>query len=182
VHGLPAYAHLDNGTIFQGAHQHADSIGCVTSLCLALGVIPVFAPPGEHGFQNCVESLNGRWQKCVWARLRHDSFKALCQRSARPIAAVHKANAARHEAAPKRRTMPRNFRFEPDKALPGELIFIRRTDYKVHLTLLGGHWCPDTHWQGRPVRATVDLDEDKIDFHALRRKEPDRQPLLATRG
>lgn len=181
AHGLPAYAHFDNGTIFQGAHQHADSIGRVTRLCLALGVIPVFAPPGEHGFQNCVESLNGRWQKSVWARFHHDSFKALCKCSARYIAAVHKATAARREAAPKRRTMPRNFRFDPDKALRGELIFIRRTDDKGRLSVLGHQWSPDTQWQGRLVRATVDLDEDTIDFHALRRKEPDHQPLLATR-
>jgi hypothetical protein len=50
--GLPQYAQFDNGTQFQGAHQWPDSIGRISRLCLALGVIPVFAPPREPGFQN----------------------------------------------------------------------------------------------------------------------------------
>ncbi len=180
AHGLPAYAHFDNDTVFQGAHQHAGSIGRVARLCLALGVIPVFAPPGEHGFQNCVESFNGRWQAKVWARFHHPDLRTLRQRSARYITAVGNATAARREAAPKRRKMPRNFCFDPDKALRGEIIFIRRTDDKGRVSLLGHTWPVGRHWQGRLVRATVDLDEDTITFHALRRKEPDHQPLLGS--
>ncbi len=43
--GLPTYAQFDNDTIFQGAHQFADTVGRISRLCLALGVVPVFAPP-----------------------------------------------------------------------------------------------------------------------------------------
>jgi hypothetical protein len=64
--GLPQYAQFDNGTQFQGAHQWPDSIGRVSRLCLALQVIPVFAPPREPGFQNAIEGFNALWQTKVW--------------------------------------------------------------------------------------------------------------------
>ena len=59
--GLPTYAQFDNDTIFQGGHRFADSIGRISRLCLALQVIPVFAPPRELGFQNAIEGFNGLW-------------------------------------------------------------------------------------------------------------------------
>jgi hypothetical protein len=66
--GLPTYAQFDNDTIFQGAHQFTDTVGRVSRLCLALQVIPVFAPPREHGFQNAIEGFNALWQSKVWQR------------------------------------------------------------------------------------------------------------------
>ncbi len=51
VQGLPTYAQFDNDTIFQGAHQFADAIGRVSRLCLALKVIPVFAPRASQAFR-----------------------------------------------------------------------------------------------------------------------------------
>ena len=66
--GLPTYAQFDNDTIFQGAHQYADTVGRISRLCLALQVIPVFAPPREPGFQNAIEGFNGLWQSKVWQR------------------------------------------------------------------------------------------------------------------
>src|SRR6185295_1172838 len=53
--GLPAYAQFDNDTVFQDAHQYPDTVGRISRLCLALGVIPVFVPPLEHGMQNLIE-------------------------------------------------------------------------------------------------------------------------------
>jgi len=67
--GLPTYAQFDNGSVFQGAHQFSDNAGLITRLCLALRVIPVFATPYEHGFQNAIEGFNGLWQSKVWRRL-----------------------------------------------------------------------------------------------------------------
>lgn len=55
-HGLPTYAQFDNDTVFQGPHQWPNTFGRVTRLCLQLGVIPVFAPPREMGFQAAIES------------------------------------------------------------------------------------------------------------------------------
>ncbi|MGO9270333.1 MAG: hypothetical protein ACLQOO_08800 [Terriglobia bacterium] len=60
--GLPAYAQFDNDTVFQGAHQYPDTMGRVVRLCLSLGVVPVFAPPRETGFQAMIENYNGWWQ------------------------------------------------------------------------------------------------------------------------
>lgn len=104
--GLPTYAQFDNDTRFQGAHQHRDVVGRVMRLCLGLGVTPVFAPPREHGFQNPVESLNGRWQAKVWSRFHHDSLLALRACSDRFVSATRLRRAARGELAPARRPIP----------------------------------------------------------------------------
>ena len=72
--GLPAYAQFDNEAVFQGAHQVADTVGQVSRLCVALGVIPVFAPPREPGFQNAIEGFNGLWQAKVWQRHHFEDY------------------------------------------------------------------------------------------------------------
>src|SRR5712691_3126117 len=86
--GLPAYAQFDNDVVFQGAHQYRDSIGRVMRLCLSLGVVPVFAPRREPGFQAAIEAFNGRWQAKVWTRFEHDSLATLrsifARRTGRP--------------------------------------------------------------------------------------------------
>ena len=79
--GLPGYAQFDNDTVFQGAHQFPDTVGRISRLCLALGVIPVFAPPVEHGMQNGIESFNALWQAKVWHRYRFSSVAELQARS-----------------------------------------------------------------------------------------------------
>src|SRR5262245_37454179 len=71
AHGLPGYAQFDNDTIFQGTHTHPDVIGRVMRLCSSLGVVPVFVPPREMGFQAMIENYNGQWQAKDWARFTH---------------------------------------------------------------------------------------------------------------
>lgn len=105
--GRPAYAQFDNDTIFQGAHQHRDSMGRVMRTCLGLDVTPVFAPPRESGFQAAIENFNGRWQAKVWARFHHDSLAALHERSRRYI--THTGNAP----PPVSRPRPRAVRSRP---------------------------------------------------------------------
>ena len=56
--GLPTYAQFDNDSIFQGSHGHPAHLGRLVHYCLCLGIIPVFAPPREQGFQNHIESFN----------------------------------------------------------------------------------------------------------------------------
>ena len=109
--GLPAYAQFDNDTVFQGAHQYPDTIGRVMRLCLSLGVIPVFAPPREPGFQAAIEAFNGRWQTKVWMRFEHESMAMLTERSARYVAAVRARAVLRIDAAPARRRLPAAWQF-----------------------------------------------------------------------
>src|SRR5918999_459720 len=126
--GLPDYAQFDNDTRFQGPHQHADTIGRIIKMCLSLGVVPVFAPPREHGLQNAIESFNGRWQEKVWARFEHDSLEGLQRQSSCYIEASHVRSAARIEAAPQRQEFPAKWKFDPKKKVNGRLIYIRRTN------------------------------------------------------
>ncbi len=85
--GLPDYAQFDKDTRFQGPHAQPDTIGTVIKFCLSLGVVPVFAPPREHGRQNAIECFNGRWQAKVWARFHYDDLSALQAQSAKYITA-----------------------------------------------------------------------------------------------
>lgn len=177
--GLPAYAQFDNDTRFQGPHQHPDVISRVMRTCLSLGVTPVFAPPREHGFQNSIESYNGRWQAKLWMRFEHESEQALIAASDRYIAAVRQRSVARQEAAPARRAFPEHWTLDLQKHPTGTVIFLRRSDERGSVHLLGHRFAVDATWCHRLVRCEVDLSKHRISFYALRRSHPAEQPLLA---
>jgi len=176
--GLPAYAQFDNDTIFQGSHSGRDSLGRVIRVCLQLGVTPVFAPPREPGFQAAIENFNGRWQAKVWSRFHHNSLAGLQAQSRRYIRAYRQRAAARIDDAPKRR--PFSSPWQPDlQAHPqGVVIFIRRTSEAGAVSLLGHTFEVDPRWPHRLVRCEIDLSNRTIRFHALRRRDPNHQPLL----
>jgi hypothetical protein len=176
--GLPAYAQFDNDNRFQGPHQYADVVGRVMRLCLSLRVVPVFAPPREPGFQNAVENLNGLWQAKVWGRFTHDSLRHLCAQSARYVMASRQRAAARHEHTPPRVAFPRDWSLDLQASLHGRLIFLRRTTERGTVSLLGHNMSVDPQWCHRLVRCEVLLDLERIRFYALRRAQPDAQPLL----
>jgi hypothetical protein len=176
--GLPGYAQFDNDNRFQGPRQHPDTVGRVIRLCLSLGVTPVFAPPNETGFQAAIEAFNARWQAKVWARFQHPSIRSLAKRSALYVAAARQRSAARIEAAPRRRPFPKRWHLNLQRTRCGTIVFLRRTDDRGRVTLLGHWFNVDRHWLHRLVRAEVDLDQNVIRFFALRRREPASQPLL----
>jgi len=176
--GLPAYAQFDNDNRFTGPRQHADAVGRVIRMCLSLDVTPVFVVPTEHGFQAAIESLNGRWQAKVWSRFEHRSLRGLKTRSTKYIAAARSRAAARIESAPSRRPFPKRWRLNLQKHPQGKIIYIRRTNDKGRVNLLGHTFTVDRHWLHRLVRAEVDLNANQLCFFALRRREPTDQPLL----
>src|SRR4051812_858077 len=114
--GLPGYAQFDNDTIFQGPHQHKDVIGRVMRACLALGVVPVFAPPRETGFQASIEAYNGRWQSKVWARFVHESLEGVRAQSGKFVAAVRLRPADR--GGPESSRVPRGLGVGPASPPP----------------------------------------------------------------
>jgi hypothetical protein len=176
--GLPGYAQFDNDNRFQGPHQHADTMGRVIRLCLGLRIVPVFAPPREPGFQNGVENLNGRWQEKVWRRFDHQSLAGLCARSVRYVAASRQRAATRPEQPPMRRPFPLGWRLDLQAPLQGRVIFIRRSTEYGAVSLLGHTFRVDPHWCHRLVRCEVLFAHQCIRFYALRRAQPDAQPLL----
>jgi len=176
--GLPAFVQFDNDTRFQGTHRHPDSIGRVIRLCLGLGVTPVFAPPREHGFQAMIENYNGRWQSKVWSRFEHPSLQGLAEQSDRFVTALRGRLASRFEAAPSRRPVPLDWKLDLQAPLSGRIIFLRRTNDRGAVTVLGHSIEADPRWVRRLVRVELDLDAEHVQCYALRRREPDRQPLL----
>ena len=180
--GLPRYAQFDNGTVFHGPHARPDTFGRVTRPCLSLGVVPVFAPPRETGFQAAVENYNGRWQAKVWARFKHPSLASLVDRSDRFVAAARLRAAPRIEQAPRRRPFPAGWSMAAAlrKPLAGRVVFLRRSDAAGRVSVLGRSHPVDPGWPGRLVRADVDLDAKQIRFHALRRRQHADHRLLCT--
>jgi hypothetical protein len=178
--GLPAHAQFDNDTVFQGAHQFAHTVGRVSRLCLALGVVPVFVPPLEHGMQNTIEGFNALWQAKVWQRHRVGSIDELQMRSDQYIAAHRARTQQAADAAPPRRAMPRDFELDLRIPLTGQIIFIRRTDERGQVHLLGQRFSVSPDWLHRLVRCEVDFDHHYIRCFALRRRVPTEQPLLTT--
>jgi putative transposase len=176
--GLPGYAQFDNDPIFEGAQIHPDTIGRVTRTCLSLGVIPVFVPPRETGFQAAIEGFNGLWQAKVWARFHYDSLTGVQAQSTRYVAAHRQRAAARIEAAPLRRPFPRRWQLNLQAHPQGQLIFIRRSNAQGEVQLLGRTFAVEPLWQHRLVRAEVDLTKQRICFYTLRRRAPDQQPLV----
>jgi len=180
AHGFPDYAQFDNDTIFQGAHQWPDSFGRVTRLCLQLGITVVFAPPRETGFQASIESYNGRWQAKVWQRFPHASLAELTDRSNAYVTACRQRSASRIESAPTRWEIPASWTLDLSRPLSGTVIFIRRTNAKGHVQLLGHDYHVSDSWCHRLVRCNVDLTAGTIRIYRLRRREPKDQPLLTT--
>jgi len=176
--GLPGYAQFDNDGRFVGSTTTPDAIGAVIRACLALGVTPVFAPPRESGFQAAIESFNGRWQAKLWNRFVDGTFEDLQARSATYIAASRHRAAVRIEAAPARRPFPPPDQVDLERPPMGRLVFLRRTTDAGLVTVLGHRLPVDRHWLHRLVRAEVDLDRGGFRFYALRRREPEDQPLI----
>ena len=175
--GLPVYAQFDNDTRFQGAHQHKDVVGTVSRVSLSLGVIPVFVPPREPGFQAAMESFNGQWQSKVWQRFHHESLPSLIGLSDRYVEAHRQKRANRIEAAPNRKPFPEGWQQDLQAHPSGKLIYIRRTTAKAEVQILGRQFPVDVPAH-RLVRCEVSLDEGCIRFYRLSRREPFKQPLL----
>lgn len=176
--GLPDYVQFDNDNRFQGPHQYADTIGRIIRLCLSLGVVPTFAPPREHGLQNAVESYNGLWQEKVWGRFEHQSLTALLAQSASYVVALRKRHAQRIDSAPQRRPFPQTWQWNEQAKVKGLIIYIRRTDDRGAVTVLGRHFQVSRNWLHRLVRCEVDIEHKQIRCYALRRSDWKVQPLL----
>jgi len=177
-HGLAGYAQFDNDMRFQGPHSRPGVLSRVVRMCLSLGVVPVFVPPRETGFQAAIENLNGRWQKAVWDRFTHRRLSVLQERSGRFVAALNAKTAMRRENAPARRAFPSAWQLDLKARPHGRIIFLRRIDARGQASLLGYQFDVSSHWLHRLVRAEVDLNRERIQFYALRRRDPTAQPLL----
>jgi hypothetical protein len=176
--GRPAFAQFDNDTRFQGPHTNVGRLGRVIHLCLCLGVVPVFTPPRETGFQAKIESFNHLWQAKVWQRFHFPGAARVRRQSKYFIAAHRQRHAVRIESAPWRNpcptVVPRNFS-------DGRIIFLRRTNEAGALHLLRQTISVTKHWPHRLVRCELDPLSQQVQIYALRRRQPDVQPHLATR-
>jgi hypothetical protein len=70
--------------------------------------------------------------------------------------------------------------WKPDlQARPqGRLIYLRRSDGRGGVEVLGQRWQVSENWPHRLVRVEVDLSKERLRFYTLRRREPKSQPLV----
>ena len=151
-------------------------------LCLSLGVIPVFVPPAEKGFQAAIEGYNAKWQAKVWTRFEHESLATLQAQSIRYVTAHRHRTRQRRDGAPARFPFPANgslnLQDHPADYPEARLVYIRRTTQTGSVSVLGYDFPVDDQWAGRLVRCEVLLTEHRIRFFRLRRRAPQEQPLL----
>lgn len=176
--GQPSYAQFDNDSRFVGSSAYSDLLSPVVRLCLALSVVPVFAPPREHGFQAAIERFNGQWQTRVWGRRHYASLDELVDVSQDYFRAHRARHAVRIDGAPERRALGSIVGDLGDRP-HGMVVFLRRTTDAGRATVLGRSYDVDPLWPHRLVRAELNLTAGQLSFFALRRREPGAQPLLA---
>ena len=138
----------------------------------------MFAPPREPGFQNAIEGFNGLWQAKVWQRHHCPTVEALVAVSQRYISAYRSKTAARRDSAPDRRAFPKQFKLDLNAPLKGTIIFVRRSDETGKVHLLGRSFRITEQWVHRLIRCEVDFTRQRLRFYALRRRDPNDQPLL----
>lgn len=177
-YGRPRYVQFDNDTRFQGPHTAAGKLGRIVHLCLCLGVVPVFTPPRETGFQAKIESFNHLWQAKVWRRHHFIRLAQVRYQSDRFIAAHRLRHFERIEAAPPRLPCPT---ITPRNFTSGCIVFLRRTDGLGTITLLQQTVRAARHWPHRLVRCELQPLTGRLEIYALRRRQPAWQPLLAVR-
>lgn len=165
--GAPKYLQMDNDTRFAGSTRAVRRLGRLIRFCLHAGVVPVFAPPRETGFQAAVESFNALWQAKVWQRFQHHRLAQLRQRNHAFLQA--------HRALPRGESPERS---SPPRDPAQQVIFLRRTDGTGRIHLLGAELRVAAHWAHRLVRAELDVCTQTVRLFALRRREPTHQPLL----
>ena len=176
--GVPDYVQFDNSMVFQGG-MLPDTLGKVIRCCLSLGVIPVFVPPRETGFQASIESYNGRWQRGVWERFRFDDLKAVQRQSNIYVEAMRNKNWERQESAPARWQIPKDWKLDYSVRPQGKVMFIRRTTNEEYVEAMGHWWWVQGAGEHKLVRVEVDLTKNLISFYRIRRREPSKHELLA---
>ena len=84
--------------------------------------------------------------------------------------------AARQERLQKRRPFPT--KTAATKLTTGTIIFIRRTSETGTVRVLEQTYLADPKWPHRLVRVEVNIATLSLRFFRLRRKAPERQPLI----
>ncbi|MDR0335907.1 MAG: hypothetical protein LBI18_02345 [Planctomycetaceae bacterium] len=129
-------------------------------------------PPHEFGFQAAIESYNGRWERAVWNRFHFKNINEIQTQSDHYVYAVKEKIETTIKLAETRKIIDKNWKFSNKIPQKGTIIFIRRTDNKGRVKVMGHLWQLDENWTTRLIRATVDLKNHMILFHKLRRKDP----------
>ena len=177
-HGRPDYVQFDNDTIFSGAHAQRNYMGRLVHWCLCVGVVPVFAPLYETGFQAAVEAYNRHWQQRVWHRWHHRTLRGLTRRSNAFVRAYHQRETQRR---PSMQSLRREWSEPQREPIETTLILLRRLNENGALKLFAKSVKVDPNWAHRLVRCEVNVTKQRVQIYRISRSDPHHQPALATR-
>lgn len=171
--GRPSFLQCDNDTIFSGAHAQRPYLGRLVHWCLCAGVVPVFTPPCELGFQAAIEAYNRRWQERVWQRWRHPDLPALQRRSTAFVEA--------YNTRPRREVARLPWQAVGREPRLDRIVLLRRLDAGGNVVLGAQRLRVAPAWAHRLVRCELQTTAQRVRFYGLRRRDPAQQPWLATR-
>ncbi len=153
-------------------------VGRVTRLCLALGVVPAFAPAARAGLPECYRRL--QWPVAKQSLAAPPLPR--CRSLGGGLRTLHRGLSRQDCYPPGNRPqaaqLPQRLQAQLGTPLKGTIILPRRSDDHGSVHLLGRALHVHQHWPHRLVRCEVGFTHQRIRFYALRRRDPARQPLL----
>jgi hypothetical protein len=180
--GLPRYVQFDNDMVFQG-NRKKNTIGRVIRFCLSLGVIPVFTPPYEQGFQGKIERFNGEIQRKFWRRKYFKNIRNVKERLKEYVLEHRLHQQSTIVTAPPRRVFPKRWNYHETTLKLRKnamIIYLRRTDEHGSISVLENDFLVSRQWLNRLVRAEIDLVKGVIRFYALIRDDWKKYRLIKT--
>ena len=174
TYGIPRYLQVDNEGAFRGGLHHPRSFGKLIRFCLNLGVQLIFIPYNEPWRNGHIESLNGRFQKYVWARNRFKDLSGLRIESKKFENNHNEYQTYRIDNFRKTKDrsftiiyLPKDFFFDAQEKLPittGLVHFIRRVDEDGEITLLNESFKIDKKYSFEYVWAVINTREQSLSF------------------
>ncbi len=181
MYGIPRYLQVDNEGAFRGGLHHPRSFGKFIRFCLNFGVQLIFIPYNEPWRNGHIESLNGRFQKYVWASNRFKDLSGLRKESKKFENNHNEYQTYRIDNFRKTKDrsftttyLPKGFSFDVQEKLPittGLVHFIRRVDEDGEITLLNESFKIDKKYSFEYVWAVINTREQSLSFFHKENKD-----------
>jgi len=173
--GRPRFHQFDNEGAFCGGHTHPRVIGQVVRLCLFCGIEPIFTPFYDARRNWQIETFHSLWLRLFWQRhqfrdLAHvqkltPNFRTWYHAHYHPLALEGLTPNQVRQGARLRWLTPDLRARIPAERLPitaGRIHFMRKVTGDGLIHLLNEPWPVDSKLAGEYVRATLNLDRQRL--------------------
>jgi putative transposase len=183
--GIPNFLQLDNECSFRGSLYHPRTFGKLTRFCLNFGVEIVFIPFNEPWRNAFIESFNDRFNTQLWLFQRFKDLEHLRSES-RQFRVQHGAYQAykkehfseRNCTGYTRRSLPKNFSFDPATELPitkGLVHFVRWVNEQGYVNILNEQFFVHKDLCCEYIWATLNTRQQALNMYYQAEKESPRE-------